>query len=269
MISVPALPTYLLARMKIKNLDPTKYKRFFAFGCSFTRYKWATWADIIGQNIPYYENWGRQGVGNHYIFNAVLEADAKHNFGPDDLVIIMWSQLGREDRYFDKRWISQTISELTDSESRKYAIDTRAHLIRDLAYIKSIQTFLEHKKCDYAHLAMYPLVYLTTDLPFAFSAPDMIRTEMLLSAWIDLRVNKHIGKSIEHPDVVESYIDVYTSIEKTILECFSSMYVLKRENNDPHPTPEEFVKYLDKLWPDNKLENKTIPDSLSQAPQRL
>jgi hypothetical protein len=50
--------------MEIKVLDVHKYKRFFAFGRSFTDYLWPTWADIIGREIPYYENWGHGAAGN-------------------------------------------------------------------------------------------------------------------------------------------------------------------------------------------------------------
>lgn len=33
--------------------------RLFTFGCSFTKFFWPTWADILGQEFDYYENWGR------------------------------------------------------------------------------------------------------------------------------------------------------------------------------------------------------------------
>ena len=58
--------------MRIQSLDPKKYKRFFAFGCSFTNYYWPTWADIIGQDSNFYENWAQPGAGNHFIFNSIM-----------------------------------------------------------------------------------------------------------------------------------------------------------------------------------------------------
>jgi hypothetical protein len=35
--------------------------RFFAFGCSYTRYAYATWADYIGVNFDEYYNYGCGG----------------------------------------------------------------------------------------------------------------------------------------------------------------------------------------------------------------
>jgi hypothetical protein len=31
-------------------------KRLYTFGCSFTKYKWPTWADFIGNQFEIYEN---------------------------------------------------------------------------------------------------------------------------------------------------------------------------------------------------------------------
>ena len=56
----------------MNNIDIKKYKRFFAFGCSFTRYEWITWADIIAYHIKESYNYGRSGGGNSYIFYSLV-----------------------------------------------------------------------------------------------------------------------------------------------------------------------------------------------------
>ena len=83
------------------NLNFSKYKRFFAFGCSFTNYKWPTWADIISQEFTEENsfNYGCCGAGNYIITHSVMEADHFHNLGPDDLVMVMFTNFQREDRY--------------------------------------------------------------------------------------------------------------------------------------------------------------------------
>ena len=78
-------------------------KRLYTFGCSFTNYKWPTWADILSKEFEYFENWGRPGAGNSYITNAVVEASIKNKFTKDDTIMIMWSSMTREDRYLDKK----------------------------------------------------------------------------------------------------------------------------------------------------------------------
>ena len=46
-----------------------KYKRVFAFGCSFTCYRWPTWADLIGKQCEgaEFRNYGKSGAGNLFI----------------------------------------------------------------------------------------------------------------------------------------------------------------------------------------------------------
>lgn len=51
--------------------------RLFAFGCSFTHYKWPTWADIVARDFKVYENWGRGGAGNFYPYSALIECHTK------------------------------------------------------------------------------------------------------------------------------------------------------------------------------------------------
>ena len=41
--------------------------RLFTFGCSFTNYRWSSWADCLAPEFDYFENWGQAGGGNHYI----------------------------------------------------------------------------------------------------------------------------------------------------------------------------------------------------------
>ena len=53
--------------------------RLFTFGCSFTSYHWPTWADILGREYDYFENWGRSGGSNQFIFNSLIEAKRLNN----------------------------------------------------------------------------------------------------------------------------------------------------------------------------------------------
>lgn len=80
--------------------------RLFAFGCSMTRYHYPTWADILGKSWHHYENWGRSGGGNAFIFNSLIECDVRNQFGPDDTVMVMWTGVSRIDAYRFDRWYS-------------------------------------------------------------------------------------------------------------------------------------------------------------------
>jgi len=71
--------------------------RLFTFGCSFTNYSWPTWADFLGLEFDYFENWGVPGIGNVAIANRVTECFVKNNITPEDTVVIQWSNYLRND----------------------------------------------------------------------------------------------------------------------------------------------------------------------------
>ena len=81
--------------------------RLFAFGCSFTQYMWPTWADIVAYDlgIEYY-NFALPGLGNVGIQHRIIEADVKHKFNNDDIILIMWTSWCREDRVKNHQWKS-------------------------------------------------------------------------------------------------------------------------------------------------------------------
>jgi hypothetical protein len=79
--------------------------RVYSFGCSFTKWIWPTWADIVAYDLGlYYENWGLTGIGNVGISHRIFECDLKNNFTPDDLILVLWSSWNREDRFNDGGW---------------------------------------------------------------------------------------------------------------------------------------------------------------------
>lgn len=137
-------------------------KRFFAFGCSFTRYCWTTWPEIIAEDlgIEYY-NFGAPSAGNEFMFNRLMQVDAHFNLNEDDLVIICWTNTFREDRYANKRWIIPGNVYMQDEypteHVKKYYTDAESVALHDFAYIKASRTLLEHKKCNWHFLQMLDL----------------------------------------------------------------------------------------------------------------
>lgn len=260
--------------MKIENLDPKKYKRFFAFGCSFTNYYWPTWADIIGQDIPIYENWAERGAGNHFIFNSIMEAHSRHKFNRDDLVIVMWSTKEREDRYSNGAWLhdTNTTQEKTYGKDwfRKYGTDTKSFLIRDLAYIKSIQIFLESCECDWENFTLHPITNIDEAAAKKSGLDvDALSEEEKFNYWVNafdkLCDGKGVDSLIEFKDVVEIYSDVFLKINKSLEGRWSYKHHVSRiapvwcysiaPNKDVHPTPAEALNFLDTVWPNNSLSN--------------
>lgn len=70
--------------------------RCFAFGCSYTHYAYATWADYVGSNFDVYHNYARPGASNTFIMNKFIEANERYSFNRDsDYVLIMLTGFGR------------------------------------------------------------------------------------------------------------------------------------------------------------------------------
>jgi hypothetical protein len=199
-------------------------KRLFAFGCSFTNYRWSTWADCLAPEFDYFENWGQAGGGNHYIFNSVMEADQWHQFGASDTVIVCWTDFNRDDRYIGGRW--HTLGNIFNCPiyEPKYLRDhhdERGYLIRDLAYIKAVKTLLENRPgLSWRFLSMVELM--------ARPAPN--DNESL------------------HRDAMRLYSDVLDSIlpgyDKTVF-----LNNWPKPGADPHPSPAEHLAYLDAVLP--------------------
>ena len=81
--------------------------KLITFGCSFTDYSWPTWADIIAFDLDCeYENWAIGGGGNQQIARRILYRDQLLGWQPDDMVMVQWSSITREDRFYDTNWIS-------------------------------------------------------------------------------------------------------------------------------------------------------------------
>jgi len=136
-------------------------ERFFAFGCSFTDGNWPTWADIVGQMYKgKYYNYGVHGGGNFRIFERLMVADQLHNINENDLVVIQWTNVTREDRWFNNEWLSKgniwTHPYYEGDFIKKYA-DPLGYYIRDLSIIKAVTDFLKSRKCTYYMIAMSPL----------------------------------------------------------------------------------------------------------------
>ena len=199
-------------------------RRLFAFGCSFTNYRWSTWADCLAPEFDYFENWGQAGAGNHYIFNSVMECDQRNHFGINDTVVVCWTGIHRDDWYVNGKW--QTLGNMHtcpiyNPEYLKTHVDDRGYLIRDFAFIKAAKTLLEN--CQGVTWKFMSMMELASML-----FPD--------------------DNTSEHRDVMRLYEDVYYSMGPSYQKILFSNGWPNRDG-DPHPSPEEHLAYLDAVLP--------------------
>lgn len=208
-------------------IDFKKYKRFFAFGCSFTRYTWPTWANLISKQMSHAEfyNFGKPGAGNQYISYTVAEVNQKFKFNKDDLVIILWSTFTREDRFINNEWLTYgnvyNNPLYDDTYLRKFA-DEKGFIYRDLALMELVDGYLM-QQCKYIGL---------------LSTPPVINSE-------NPGVNKY------------GFDDINQKFEKLLSKFPKSMFELEFPNgweidystdiDGGHPSTIRYFNYLQKL----------------------
>jgi len=224
-----------------------KYKRFFAFGCSFTDYYWPTWANIISKEIPDSYIYAKNGAGNFYIYQALMEAIIHHKIDKDDLVMIMFSNVTREDRFTRSRgWITTGNlyhqNEYDQTFLDKYLCD-HGYLMRDLNLVQGCRLSLDSIGCDYELMSMVPFDSKRSD------SYNMTEVDYLLKFY-EGTINK------VHPSVLDTVFrgDWNSRKKRPKYKCHWSteLYV------DNHPTPAEHLEYLKLTFTDMQLSQSTL-----------
>ncbi len=245
-----------------KQLITLQPKRIFCFGCSFTQYLWATWAEIIGYEFPDAEfyNFGKSGAGNQYIFNMLMQADSVYNFTHEDLVMIQWTNVSREDRY-----LHAGHKGLLNTESKHGAWSTPGNIytqgfydhvwlkkyfseygamVRDLAFIKAAHQILKHK-AQWHFLQMNNLVMYANqwDVPIKIEDNvsqkkhgDMSRLQQLKDIYSD---------TIEH--LSNSFYDVLYN-NNWNQKFKADRKLVNKQFQDGHPHPLEHYDYLKRTF---------------------
>lgn len=263
--------------------------RLFTFGHSCTQYYWPTWADIVGTCWQEFENWGRLGVGNLYIFNAIVECDARNNFNENDTVLIRWAPISRLDYYQYNDWGVVSKKFPTENQPDYPASCPRGYTIITCSYIRAIDSFLKTKKVEFkmwnplgmrdSEITKFYLSGLdTAQVPLADvqklgMASKSLKTSMF--SFFDDRVNdlqKKLYNRLSGPswpslkDILKDSYTVTPAIQTEINEFLKILENDKKINslnfkNDHHPGPLghlHLIKYQD------YFKDLTIPDATIQ-----
>lgn len=216
-----------------------KPKRLFAFGCSFTKYFWATWPEMVADivDIPFY-NFGHSGAGNQYIANSLIQAHKRYNIDQNDLVMISWTNVCREDRWAKGNWLltGNVYSQgIYNQEFVEKFADPVGYYIRDLATINLVKEFLDHRGCQYRFMSMCNIV----------ERQDQGEDHNL--------IEEHYKET--YRSVIELYQDVIDLIQPSFYDVLwqddihKNKFAIERETLSPywfdgHPTPIEHYRYL-------------------------
>lgn len=188
--------------------DYSRYKRLFVFGCSYTSYIWPTWANILSKAMPHakFYNFGKIGSGNLFISMRISEISKRLKFDKDDLIVVMWTSMTREDRHIDGQWQGQGNIYNQDLYPKNFVRDfcqPDFFLIRDTSLMNITQTYLRSLPCTSIFLNAWPINssdhiesttndfytdYILNDITYIYE--DALRTPKPLRMWIDEKLEQ-------------------------------------------------------------------------------
>ena len=203
-------------------------KRLFTFGCSFTNYRWPTWADIVSQDYDYYENWGQRGGGNKYIYFSLIECHQRNNITADDTVMIMWSSQAREDKFLDNKWYTPgAIPEIAD---------TTGYFLETITYIQGSYHLLDSIGCEKHFLSMLPM-----DISTDWWA-NLI--DISVNRWLNLAPKLNLSISSK---ILKLYAPVLKHIKPSVYETVFDSDWYSRDNKIVSRPAAEFKSWTDTL----------------------
>jgi hypothetical protein len=233
------------------NLTQKPVKRLFAFGCSFTRWLWTNWPEIVANhlNVPHW-NFGQGGGGNQFMFTRLSQAKQAYNIGPDDLVIICWTNFSREDRWSEKIDDWELVGNIFNSNGvwdekwiKKWSNSTH-YAIRDLSIIHMARTCLETWGCQWHFISMCDLL---TNI-------DEYNSHNIPKSKRDLLV-KLYEKDIH--SVLPNYYHVLWNNNMT-QKFKKEQQEIHTMFGDGHPNPIEHWQYLSHIWPEIQSQNSHV-----------
>jgi len=254
--------------------------RFFAFGCSFTNSRHPTWADIVAREYKHYQNWGQPGAGNSFIFYSLMECHKRNRITKDDVVMIMWSSIGREDRWVNGEWLTPgSIYNQTEYDANfvKKFTDPTGYLLRDAAHLAGAKAVLDSIGCQYYFFSIVPFNVPDDNVFKIFSIDNKISKvyfdefrsvrasvyEVIFGHnWYSrpgrketekLKEEYEIKKGHEWPTWDRFAAQDFTDIPDTVVaeinneHEFSNRYL---HRYDTHPLPTEYLEYINQVAPD-------------------
>jgi hypothetical protein len=229
------------------SINFSKYERAFYFGCSFTDYYWPTWADIVSQEIPKNYKYAKCGAGNFYIYQAVVEAIITHKITENDLVMVMFSNVTREDRYTKSDgWITPGNlfhQNFYDEKFMKRFFCEKGYLMRDLTLVEGVDRILSTTGADYSLMSMIHLDSYSSDHTKMENVNDVLQIyqstlNKIKPSVFEIIFNNNWNNRPLRPKYTCHWADgLYT---------------------DNHPIPTEHLEYLQKMFPKTEFSDNTI-----------
>jgi hypothetical protein len=216
--------------------------RFFAFGCSYTKFAYATWADFVAQSFDEYYNYGTGGASNTYISDKVVEANETFKFTSTDYVIVMLTGFGRFSYYPNNHWV-------TNGDLYSYYANTKDSIVKN--FVDSMWS--ENWAVQKSWIAAKTIKQILKNTPHVFlmSIDNRHYLEEKGSKW---------GEQFTiRPDMVSKAADIYDMLDvKESMDEWMTRnckrtdhYIWRDDNNrlDRHPTQKMHFDFMKEKLP--------------------
>ena len=218
-------------------------KRFFAFGCSYTNYSYATWADFVGSNFDEYHNYGRGGASNTYIMERVVEFNELYKFNTEtDFVIVMLSGFGRFS-YYNKDWV-------TNGDLYSYYYNTKDAKIKGFIDHMWSENWAIHMSWIAAKTIKQTLKNIPHKIAMSIDNRHYLETDG--SKWGKEQVISET--SIQKAKDIYDLLDYKESLDEYMMKNYTNndYYIWKEENNrrDGHPTQKMHFDFAKDKFPE-------------------
>jgi len=231
-------------------------QRLFVFGCSFTKYRWAMYGELLAHElkVPFY-NYGMPMSGNSYIFNMLVQANQIYKFNKDDLVIVQWSTIEREDRY-----INNHIS-CPDGWFHAGAIHTMFTDLFDEHFIQNCDNAVHYMMSTFAMIQAADAILTATGSQFEMLQMPDLSEQFFIGVDPDEDKENAIRLVALYKNVLNKINPgFYEVLWNSKFHCenkIASIKKIHKQCNDLHPLPHENAIYVNTIF-DNILSDKTI-----------
>ena len=206
-------------------------RRLFSVGCSFTRYHWPTYVDIIGKEFNEFQNWGNSGLGNRAILERLTELVVENDITKDDVIIVQWSAIHRFDMHIPHRfpldgWFTggNLLNNPTFNEEWKnFYWNESSYVMHTLHFITLATKLLESLPCTWYMTSMNDLLDELDDNRFI--AFDRYREYLNTENWLP-PLQEYFQKNNFEQKI----------LNKPIRDHLGQIIDYKKYK-DPHPSP--------------------------------
>lgn len=256
--------------------------RLFTFGCSFTKYHYPTWADIVGSCFNEYQNWARGSAGNNFILSSLQECHARNNLTAADTVIILFAPLTRYDYYQFENWHHE-VNAVHKLHSQDLFSCPRGVTVQNYSWMSCVVEFLQSAQTNYQ---LFSWSYLEKNDVYSLYAKNLdqiIETRFYnkaiyplartISEEVKLKYRLHAGD--DWPNLNEILNNNFKGVSETILKeikLFQKEYHHDRsvfgKDVDHHPSPKSHLQWVKQYLPQYQIRQEMI-DIVNELDHRI